>query len=277
VKLWDIHTGECRRTFLGHNNWVWSVAFSSLPPTPLTKESEGGSLASGSGDSSIKLWDIRTGQCRCTLEGHTSRVWSVAFSPIPPTTLSKGEEGEILASASSDQTVKLWDVQTGACRHTLQGHTNLVWSVAFSPDGRTLASGSQDETIKLWDVQTGQSLKTLRADRPYEGMNIIEATGLTAAQKSALKALGAIEDRGAEKDKDRGKWRESQLSSSESRVSTLLVGREQEWTTISNWVASATETAVSEILMLVGESGIGKTRLLEELAAEVKAANGHVL
>ncbi len=274
VKLWDIHTGECHQTFLGHSNWVWSVAFGPLPLTLLTKGGEGGSLASGSGDSSIKLWDIRTGQCRCTLEGHTSRVWSVAFSPIP---LTKGDEGGMLASASSDQTVKLWDVQTGACRHTLQGHTNLVWSVAFSPDGRTLASGSQDETIKLWDVQTGQSLKTLRADRPYEGMNITEVTGLTAAQKSALKALGAIEDRGAEKDKDRRKWRESQLSTSESRLSTLLVGREQEWTTISNWVTSATETAVSEILMLVGESGIGKTRLLEELAAEVKAANGQVL
>jgi WD40 repeat protein len=68
-----------------------------------------------------------------------------------------------------------------------------VTSVAFSPDGRIIASSSQDQTIKLWDVQTGNCLKTLRADRPYEGMDITGAMGLTEAQKATLKALGAIE------------------------------------------------------------------------------------
>jgi WD40 repeat protein len=75
----------------------------------------------------------------------------------------------------------------------LQGHRNGVLSVAFSPDDMTLASGSQDETIKLWDVNTGECLKTLRADRLYEGMNIFGATGLTQAQKATLLALGAVE------------------------------------------------------------------------------------
>jgi WD40 repeat protein len=56
-----------------------------------------------------------------------------------------------------------------------------------------LASGSQDETIKLWDVKTGECLKTLRADRLYEGMNINDVKGLTEAQKTTLKALGAVE------------------------------------------------------------------------------------
>jgi WD40 repeat protein len=75
----------------------------------------------------------------------------------------------------------------------LQGHTNQVESVAFQLDGQALASGSYDETIKLWDVRTGECLKTLRADRPYEGTNITGVTGLSPAQKATLKALGASE------------------------------------------------------------------------------------
>jgi WD40 repeat protein len=65
--------------------------------------------------------------------------------------------------------------------------------VTFSPEGNTLASSSQDGTIKIWDILTGECLKTLRIERPYEGMNITGATSLTVAQKTTLKALGAVE------------------------------------------------------------------------------------
>jgi WD40 repeat protein len=77
-----------------------------------------------------------------TLRGHTAPVWSVAFSP----------DGRRLASGSWDNTIKLWDVETGQEVRTLRGHTGGVWSMAFSPDGRLLASGSVGGTVKLWDV-----------------------------------------------------------------------------------------------------------------------------
>jgi WD40 repeat protein len=102
-------------------------------------------------------------------------------------------DGTMLVSGSHDQTVRLWDVNTGECLKVLRGHDNWVWSVAYSPDGYRIATASQDETIKLWDAKTGECLKTLPVPKPYEGMNITGVMGLTDAQKATLKALGAVE------------------------------------------------------------------------------------
>ena len=70
-------------------------------------------------------------------------------------------DGNQLASGSNDSTVRLWDVETGACVRTLEGHRVPVLSVCFSPDGRRLASGSSDNTVRPWDVETGAFVRTL--------------------------------------------------------------------------------------------------------------------
>ncbi|NCR18128.1 MAG: hypothetical protein GPJ22_12855 [Microcystis aeruginosa LL13-03] len=66
-----------------------------------------------------------------------------------------------MASGSADNTIKLWNLETGKEIRTLKGHDNLVNSVSFSPDGKTLASGSVDKTIKLWNGSNGWDLDAL--------------------------------------------------------------------------------------------------------------------
>jgi serine/threonine protein kinase len=87
-----------------------------------------------------------------TLVGHASSVESVAFRP----------DGQRLASASGDQTLKIWDSATGREQFTLKGHADWVNSVTFSPDGQRLASASNDQTVRIWDSATGKEQFALK-------------------------------------------------------------------------------------------------------------------
>ncbi|WP_392476665.1 AAA-like domain-containing protein [Nostoc sp. C110] len=116
---------QALQVFSGHTAWISALSFNETGET----------LASVSGDNSIRIWSLH----KLSSFKHTDWVNSVSFD----------SDGKILASGSSDCTVKLWNLK-GEIIQTLSGHKKGVMSVRFSPDGCLLASGSDDRTIKIW-------------------------------------------------------------------------------------------------------------------------------
>ena len=157
VKLWDVKTEKEICTLRGHQLQVSAVAFSPIPCS-------GGILASASFDRTVRIWQVdqafeclaelknlRNDNFASTLSGHAWAVLTVAFSP----------NGKILATGSDDNTIKLWEVDTGQLICTLLGHSWSVVAVTFSTDGEMLISGSRDKTVKLWRVSTKKEIATL--------------------------------------------------------------------------------------------------------------------
>lgn len=172
VTLWNPDTGSITGALKGHSLQVSALAF--LP--------DGKTLASGSRDKTVRLWNVEQRQCTHTLkqgeevtslatspDGHTlaagdgtgnivlwNRTLGRKIAPLRQhsTTvqgLAFSPDGRKLVSASWDYSVRLWDVMARTSL-LIKGHTNRVNAVAYSPDGLTLASGSSDNTVKLWNI-----------------------------------------------------------------------------------------------------------------------------
>jgi WD40 repeat protein len=137
VYLWDVATGKELRQYKGHAERILAIAFSP----------DGQTLASASGDHSVRLWSVASGQELRRCLGHQGFVQSVAFAP----------DGKTLASAGEN--IRLWDAATGRELRRLVGHSKVLRQVAYLPDGKTLISSAEDRTIRHWDLATGREIK----------------------------------------------------------------------------------------------------------------------
>ena len=131
------------RTLIGHTNEIFGLAF----------DLNNHVIASGSGDQSIRLWDVNSGRVQTILNGHTAPVRTLAFSP----------KGPFLASGASDKTTRVWDLRTGKEMVSFSSVFGNIRAVAFSPDGEVLASTGDGGSLRLLDWKAKKELKAMKS------------------------------------------------------------------------------------------------------------------
>jgi small GTP-binding protein len=185
----------------------------------------------GAIEGTVRLWAIPSGRRLRALDGHAEKVASVAFHP----------GGGILASASFDSTIRLWDVATGGTVSIIEGHTNAVLALSFSADGRVLASNGADGTVRLWETESGRCTAILPAFTSGDWMQSV-------AFHPHLPILASVG------------------SSSESRGKSVVHLWELDVDRLLARPAPPSVRYTTAKIVLVGESGVGKTGLGWRLA-----------
>ncbi|GAB4846937.1 WD40 repeat-containing protein hos15 [Ancistrocladus abbreviatus] len=188
--VWDVKSGECKQQFESHSgptldvDWRNNVSFATsstdnmiyvfkVDETHPIKtfaghqgevncvkwDPTGSLLASCSDDTTAKIWSMKQESYIHDFKEHSKEIYTIRWSPTGPGT-NNPNHPLVLASASFDSTVKIWDVELGKCLYSLNGHRDPVYSVAFSPNGEYLASGSLDKSLQVWSLKEGKIVKT---------------------------------------------------------------------------------------------------------------------
>lgn len=181
ITLWETGHADPLRVLIGPSGSAGGAAFSP----------DGQTFAAGF-FRSVQFWDMRRWMKTTALGGHNNVIWRLAYS----------SDGQTLASASTDQTILLWDL-TRKTPHpdltpylTLRSPTYWLRSAAFSPDGRTIAAGSGDGVVYIWNIGDGQRLSTLKGGQGFIWDVAFDAEGnrLAAASEDGSVVLWDLRD-----------------------------------------------------------------------------------
>lgn len=123
---------------------------------------QGGQVVSASGEGSMYLWDLHTGEKVHKFSGHTKGLACIVF------------KGTTLVSGSNDQTIRVWDTVHGKCTHVLGEHHMLVRTVAYCPIRRLVVSGGYDRVIKLWHIDSPAAVQGVKAEQEWRGTGVIQ-------------------------------------------------------------------------------------------------------
>ena len=215
LRIWETNPYTIKHTLGGHEDVINCLAF----------HPERDWLMTGGKDRSVRLWDAVTGECLSTLTGLASEVTHLGFQDndigicilangqvirwdvitnifidkqqLPPTIpqITTISPNGVLLAHYETHVVKIYDLNQHTVIHELEIQGGRVMSLAFDSVSNFLAGGSVDGCINIWDTATGKQRRILKMDRPYEGMNITNASGISTIQGEMLKAMGAIDTR----------------------------------------------------------------------------------
>lgn len=159
IYIWEIESGKCTQELKGHKGEVTSVSLNI----------DGTKVASGSWDTTVRVWDLRSGDA-VVLKGHDSVIESVRLS----------SDGEKVVSGSWDTIIRVWTVSSGESV-ALYGHQDIVRCVQLSRDGNTVVSGSYDRTVRVWDVKNGESRVIQEHERCVECVDLSDDEQMVAS------------------------------------------------------------------------------------------------
>lgn len=257
IRLWDSENGQCLRIFEGHADAVMG----------LSATEDGTLFISGSHDNTIRIWDTATGVCIRTLNGHTEPVYGVAVTP----------DGRIAASGSRDKTVRVWEIETGNCIAVLEGHNQWVYGVAITSDAKSIVSSSYDRTIRVWNVDSAECSATFEGHTDKIYAVAMDANGRRVVSGSYDRTVRVW-------DVDTGKsvatltghrravYGVALSADGMLAVSGAIDGSLRVWA-LPNFEAAANKEPdpmryTNAKVLLVGESGVGKSGLAIRLAQD---------
>jgi WD40 repeat protein/serine/threonine protein kinase len=193
VRIWSVAQGTCRRTLQGHRAKLFAVAI----------DPSGRYALSGGWDAKVHVWDLLAGCSVRVLSGHTGHIRAVAFTHDGRFALSAAGTNPFRKGAVPDNTVRIWDLNSGRCVRILRGHATGVQDIAVTPDGEYLLSvsgayersGAIDNTLRIWHIARGTCVQVIEGHQGWIRSVAVSADGkyaLTAGEDRSLR-LWAID------------------------------------------------------------------------------------